>query len=191
MKKMKLDQFSFHLKCMLFSITHKTFLLCFIEVLKNLLQDIHSNKRHSVKYYFMSEKEVDFQGNNMANASLCYIKALYNFTFFSAGTPYAGGLFKMKLVLGKNFPQEPPKGFFTTKIFHPNVAKNGEICVNTLKRDWKAEHGIKHILLVIILSSLIVIWETFFAGFSQYSEVTIIINSCMFQKVCKKNTQIM
>ena len=54
----------------------------------------------------------------------------------------------MKLVLGKNFPSEPPKGFFTTKIFHPNVASNGEICVNTLKKDWKAELGIKHILLV-------------------------------------------
>ena len=67
---------------------------------------------------------------------------------FAAGTPYAGGHFKMKLVLGKNFPSEPPKGFFLTKIFHPNVAKNGEICVNTLKKDWKAELGIKHVLLV-------------------------------------------
>ncbi|XP_048757649.1 ubiquitin-conjugating enzyme E2 S-like [Ostrea edulis] len=66
-----------------------------------------------------------------------------------SGTPYAGGLFRMKLVLGKNFPSEPPKGFFITKIFHPNVASNGEICVNTLKKDWKAELGIKHILLTI------------------------------------------
>ena len=54
----------------------------------------------------------------------------------------------MKLVLGKNFPNDAPKGFFLTKIFHPNVAKNGEICVNTLKNDWKSELGIKHILLV-------------------------------------------
>ncbi len=54
----------------------------------------------------------------------------------------------MKLVLGKNFPSEPPKGFFLTTIFHPNVAKNGEICVNTLKKDWKAALGIKHVLLV-------------------------------------------
>ncbi|VDI62761.1 ubiquitin-conjugating enzyme E2 S-like isoform X2 [Mytilus galloprovincialis] len=66
-----------------------------------------------------------------------------------AGTPYAGGSFRMKLVLGKNFPSEPPKGFFLTRIFHPNVASNGEICVNTLKKDWKAELGIKHILLTI------------------------------------------
>jgi ubiquitin-conjugating enzyme E2 S len=64
-------------------------------------------------------------------------------------TPYAGGHFRVKLVLSKNFPAEPPKGFFLTKIFHPNVAKNGEICVNTLKKDWKADYGLKHILLTI------------------------------------------
>ena len=66
----------------------------------------------------------------------------------SAGTPYAGGMFKLKLVLGKNYPSEPPRGFFMTKIFHPNVASNGEICVNTLKKDWKADLGIKQVLLV-------------------------------------------
>lgn len=66
-----------------------------------------------------------------------------------AGTPYAGGYFKVKLALGKDFPQGPPKAFFLTKIFHPNVAKNGEICVNTLKKDWKSDLGIKHILLTV------------------------------------------
>ena len=65
-----------------------------------------------------------------------------------AGTPYEGGVFRMKLVLSRDFPTSPPQGFFLTKIFHPNVAKNGAICVNTLKRDWKPDHGIKHILLV-------------------------------------------
>ncbi|PFX31857.1 ubiquitin-conjugating enzyme E2 S-like [Stylophora pistillata] len=66
-----------------------------------------------------------------------------------AGTPYEGGLFRVKLVLGKDFPASPPKGFFSTKIFHPNVASNGEICVNTLKKDWKPDLGVKHILLTI------------------------------------------
>ena len=73
----------------------------------------------------------------------------------------------MKLVLAKDFPASPPQGierwraidallymclvclgYFLTKIFHPNVAKNGAICVNTLKKDWKSTHGIKHILMV-------------------------------------------
>lgn len=54
----------------------------------------------------------------------------------------------MRLVLGKDFPAVPPKGYFLTKIFHPNVGHKGEICVNVLKRDWKAELGLKHVLLV-------------------------------------------
>ena len=66
-----------------------------------------------------------------------------------ADTPYFGGRFRIKLSLGKDFPQSPPKGFFLTKIFHPNVSSKGEICVNTLKRDWKADLGIKHVLLTI------------------------------------------
>ena len=36
-----------------------------------------------------------------------------------------------------------------TKIFHPNFSKTGEICVNTLKRDWQPDHTLRHILLVI------------------------------------------
>ncbi|PIK38158.1 putative ubiquitin-conjugating enzyme E2 S-like [Apostichopus japonicus] len=66
-----------------------------------------------------------------------------------AGTPYAGGYFKVRLVLGKDFPRVPPKGYFLTKVFHPNVAANGEICVNTLKRDWKSDMGLKQLLLTI------------------------------------------
>jgi ubiquitin-conjugating enzyme E2 S len=55
----------------------------------------------------------------------------------------------MKLVLPPDFPASPPKGFFTTKIWHPNVSKSGEICVNVLKRDWKPDLGLRHVLLVI------------------------------------------
>jgi ubiquitin-conjugating enzyme E2 S len=66
-----------------------------------------------------------------------------------AGTPYDGGLFRMKLVLSQDFPESPPRGYFLTRIFHPNIAKNGEICVNTLKKDWKPTLGLKHVLLVV------------------------------------------
>merc|ERR1711923_541465 len=66
-----------------------------------------------------------------------------------ADTPYFGGRFRVKLSIGKDFPAAPPKGFFLTKIFHPNVSSRGEICVNTLKKDWKSDLGLKHILLTI------------------------------------------
>ena len=66
-----------------------------------------------------------------------------------SSTPYHGGSFRVKLALSKDFPSTPPKAYFLTKIFHPNVSASGEICVNTLKRDWKPDLGIKHILLTI------------------------------------------
>lgn len=66
-----------------------------------------------------------------------------------AGTPYENGVFRMKLILSRDFPHSPPKGYFLTKIFHPNIATNGEICVNTLKRDWNPSLGLRHVLIVI------------------------------------------
>jgi ubiquitin-conjugating enzyme E2 S len=66
-----------------------------------------------------------------------------------AGTPYENGVFRMKLRLSHDFPHSPPKGYFLTKIFHPNIATNGEICVNTLKRDWNPSLGLRHVLIVV------------------------------------------
>ncbi|GAB2267070.1 Ubiquitin-conjugating enzyme E2 22 [Dionaea muscipula] len=66
-----------------------------------------------------------------------------------AGTPYENGVFRMKLILSCDFPHSPPKGYFLTKIFHPNIASNGEICVNTLKKDWNPSLGLRHVLLVV------------------------------------------
>uniref|UniRef100_K3WZA4 E2 ubiquitin-conjugating enzyme n=1 Tax=Globisporangium ultimum (strain ATCC 200006 / CBS 805.95 / DAOM BR144) TaxID=431595 RepID=K3WZA4_GLOUD len=64
-------------------------------------------------------------------------------------TPYEGGFFRIKLVLSDGFPQTPPRGVFLTKIFHPNIATNGDVCVNTLKKDWSPQLGIAHVLQVI------------------------------------------
>lgn len=56
----------------------------------------------------------------------------------------------MRLVLGREFPAAPPRAFFLTKLFHPNVAPDsGEVCVNTLKRDWRPELGLEHALLAV------------------------------------------
>lgn len=65
------------------------------------------------------------------------------------GTPFFGGKFRMKLVISEEYPNAPPRGYFLTKIFHPNVANNGDICVNTLKKDWNPDVTIKHILQII------------------------------------------
>lgn len=69
--------------------------------------------------------------------------------FGPSGTPYENGAFKMKLVYGSDYPAAPPKGYFLTKVYHPNVSLKGDICVNTLKRDWTAEVTVGHILMIV------------------------------------------
>ncbi|TIA90543.1 hypothetical protein E3P99_01543 [Wallemia hederae] len=65
------------------------------------------------------------------------------------GTPYQDGFFKIKFNFGADFPTSPPTCRMLTKIFHPNISKTGEICVSTLKKDWRPEYGIEHILITI------------------------------------------
>merc|ERR1719316_1140615 len=65
-------------------------------------------------------------------------------------TPYAGGIYRVKICLGAEFPTQPPRAIVLTKIFHPNISPSGEVCVNTLKRDWDpAAWNLGHILQVI------------------------------------------
>lgn len=65
-------------------------------------------------------------------------------------TPYEGKYFLLRFTFGGDFPNTPPTAHFLTKVYHPNVEpSNGAICVNTLKRDWKAEHTLKHCLAII------------------------------------------
>ena len=72
------------------------------------------------------------------------------------GTPYEDGVFRVKLFIPSEFPQLAPKGYFMTKIFHPNVSEKGEICVNTLKRDWNPKQWSLYNLFEVIKCLLIV-----------------------------------
>ena len=72
------------------------------------------------------------------------------------GTPYESGIFRVKLFIPSEFPQLAPKGYFMTKIFHPNVSEKGEICVNTLKRDWNPKQWSLYNLFEVIKCLLIV-----------------------------------
>lgn len=65
-------------------------------------------------------------------------------------TPYHTYYFQLKLVISSDFPHAPPRGYFLTKIYHPNVdPTTGAICVNTLKSDWTPTTSLSHVLKVI------------------------------------------
>lgn len=70
------------------------------------------------------------------------------------GTLWDGGVFKLRIELpnGKDghYPEQPPKITFVTPIFHPNVYKDGKICLDILQvGKWTSKMTIESALLSI------------------------------------------
>eukprot|EP01028_Stygiella_incarcerata_P010240 TRINITY_DN51_c0_g1_i1.p1 TRINITY_DN51_c0_g1~~TRINITY_DN51_c0_g1_i1.p1 ORF type:complete len:154 (-),score=44.32 TRINITY_DN51_c0_g1_i1:168-629(-) len=60
---------------------------------------------------------------------------------------WEGGVFKLEMKFSEEYPDEPPKVKFLTKMFHPNIYENGDICVDMLQKGWVATYGVENILV--------------------------------------------
>lgn len=65
------------------------------------------------------------------------------------GTPYAGGIFKLEIHFGTDYPFKPPKVNMNTKMYHPNISSSGAICLDILKNNWSPALTIGKVLLSI------------------------------------------
>ena len=64
-------------------------------------------------------------------------------------TPYQGGVFFLDIRFPKDYPFNPPKCTLTTKIYHPNINNDGDICLDILKDQWFPGFTIDKVLLSI------------------------------------------
>ena len=68
-------------------------------------------------------------------------------------TPFEGGIFKICISLPQDYPYKPPKMTFQTRVYHPNISRDGGICIDILKDQWSAALRLNTVILS--LSSLL------------------------------------
>jgi ubiquitin-protein ligase len=70
---------------------------------------------------------------------------------------YQGGTFVFSFQISQVYPHEAPKVKCKTKVYHPNIDLEGNVCLNILREDWNPVlsvnsilYGLQYLFLVIL-----------------------------------------
>lgn len=69
--------------------------------------------------------------------------------FLFLGTPYEGGIYFLDITFPSDYPFQPPKVVFRTRVFHCNVDSSGNVSLEIIKDNWSPALTITKVLLAI------------------------------------------
>jgi ubiquitin-conjugating enzyme E2 D/E len=64
-------------------------------------------------------------------------------------TPYQEGIFHIRISVPESYPLKPPKFWYLTKVYHPNVDTKGAICLDLLNSNYSPAFLLQTLLISI------------------------------------------
>lgn len=56
-------------------------------------------------------------------------------------TPYENGIFRAKMIFPVNYPEAPPTFRFVSEMWHPNIDREGNVCISILHKPGDDVYG--------------------------------------------------
>ncbi|CAA9988981.1 ubiquitin-conjugating enzyme E2, putative [Plasmodium knowlesi strain H] len=115
---------------------------------------MNSTTRSSKELLRLQKELKDIENENVqeidAHVKDSNISEWVGFIKGPSGTPYEDGHFILDITIPNDYPYNPPKIKFNTKIWHPNISsQTGAICLDVLKNEWSPALTIRTALLSI------------------------------------------
>lgn len=60
-------------------------------------------------------------------------------------TPYEFGIYRAEMIFPLDYPEAPPMFRFITPMWHPNIDRDGNVCISILHKPGDDEFGYEHL----------------------------------------------
>lgn len=118
-----------------------------VETKKMVNSDFQTRIAFEMKSFKMNELEIDGVHGKPLEDDITKWEAII---LGPPDSPYEGGKFRLGIELPEKYPFSPPKIWFRTRVWHPNIGSvTGVICLDILKTKWIPTFTLKTILISI------------------------------------------